>query len=359
MITTGPSTDLRTGFQDDAPETLDQWSREASWYVSTGELVRCELCPQLCILGENDRGYCRARVVKDQKLHTLTYGNPCSIHVDPIEKKPLFHFLPGSEIFSVATAGCNLRCKNCQNWEISQARPDDTENIDLLPERLVETVQARGIPAIAYTYSEPIIFYEYVHDAAVRARQAGIKNVMVTAGYIEERPLRKLCQVIDAANVDLKGFTDRFYRQITGAKLEPVLRALQILHEEGVWFEITRLIVPTLSDQLDDIRAMCGWIVDTLSPDVPIHFSRFHPAYQLKTLPYTPDAVLVSAKDIATEMGLKYVYIGNLPTRRGQHTFCPSCNRRVIERHGYLLGHSLLGESGDCTCGERIPGVWL
>jgi pyruvate formate lyase activating enzyme len=262
----GQRAGLRIGFPNDAPAELWQWSREADWYEAQGRLVKCVLCPHECILGENDRGFCRTRVVKDRRLHTVAYGNPCAVHLDPMEKKPLYHFLPGTPILSVATAGCNLRCINCQNWEISQSKPERTENADLPPERLVELAAGRNIPSIAYTYSEPIIFYEYVRDTAAMARDRGIHNVLVTAGYISEQPLRELCRVIDAANVDLKGFNDRFYKKITGSRLDPVLRCLEVMREEGVWIEVTRLIVPVHSDELDDIRALCRWIVATLGP---------------------------------------------------------------------------------------------
>src|SRR3989338_6367454 len=244
------------GFRNDAPDTLWRWSREASWYETSGGMVHCLLCPHECILGENDRGYCRVKVVKDHKLHTLVYGNPCSVHVDPMEKKPLFHFLPGTDIFSIATAGCNLRCLNCQNDDISQAKPEETENFELMPERVVQIVTERKIPSIAYTYSEPLIFYEYARDTAVSARKQGVRNVLVTAGYILEEPLRELCRSTDAANVDIKGFNDRFYKKITGARVDPVLKAIQVMREEGVWVEITWLVMPTLSDQMADIREM-------------------------------------------------------------------------------------------------------
>jgi pyruvate formate lyase activating enzyme len=328
------------------------------WYEPSGRLIQCNLCPHTCILGENDRGFCRTRVVKDKKLHTIAYGNPCSVRLDPMEKKPLYHFLPGKPILSIATAGCNLRCLNCQNWQISQARPEDVTNHDLPPELLVSHVSGKMIPAIAYTYSDPIIYYEYVFDSATLARQQNIRNVLVTAGYIQEKPLRQLCTVTDAANIDLKGFNDGFYKKVTGSKLEPVMRSLKITKEEGVWIEVTRLIVPTLSDNLDDIRAMCDWLAETLGPGTPLHISRFHPQYKLEHLPPTPVDIMHKAYETAQKAGLHYVYMGNLPGNPYQDTVCPSCGLHVIRRRGFVIIANEL-ENGHCPCGEKIPGVWL
>lgn len=349
---------LRVGFRNDGPEELWKWSREAMWYEPSGRLIQCNLCPHACILGENDRGFCRTRVVKDKKLHTISYGNPCAVHLDPMEKKPLYHFLPGKQILSIATAGCNLRCLNCQNWQISQARPEDVNNHDLPPELLVNKVSSNSIPAIAYTYSEPLIFYEYVFESASIARLQNIRNVLVTAGYIEEKPLRQLCRVTDAANIDLKGFTDDFYKKVTGSKLAPVKRSLEISKEESVWVEVTRLVVPTLSDDLEDIRAMCEWLVAALGPGTPLHISRFHPQYKLEHLPLTPVDTMHKAYEVAKDAGLHYVYVGNLPGNPYQDTVCPSCDLHVIRRRGYIIISNKL-ENGHCPCGEKIPGVWL
>jgi pyruvate formate lyase activating enzyme len=357
LLSEPPRGGMRVGFRNDAPEILGPHAREAAWYAREGSLLRCQLCPHDCILGDDDRGFCRTRVVKDGRLHTLAYGNPCAAHVDPVEKKPLHHFLAGSSILSIATAGCNLRCLNCQNWEISQARPEDTRNHALWPERLVEICRERNIPSIAYTYSEPIIFYEYVRDTALQARERGVRNVLVTAGYIHEAPLREICRVVDAANVDLKAFNDRFYRKIAGARLAPVLRALEVMREEGVWIEVTRLLVPTWSDDLDDVRAMCRWMVRHLGGHTPLHLSRFRPDYKLQGLPPTPVAVLDRAGEIAREEGLDFVYIGNVPGHERAGTICPRCGLEVIERRGYDIPKMLL-QDGCCPCGAPIPGVW-
>jgi pyruvate formate lyase activating enzyme len=357
LLGEGPAGGLRVGFRNDAPEELWKWSREADWYEQEGRLVRCVLCPHECILGEDDRGFCRTRVVKGGKLYTVAYGNPCAVHIDPIEKKPLYHFLPGTPVFSLATAGCNLRCFNCQNWEISQSKPEQTENFDLLPEQLVQVTAEKRVSSIAYTYSEPIVFFEYVRDAAAKARELGIRNVLVTAGYISEKPLRQLCRSIDAVTLDLKGFNERLYRKVTGSRLQPILRCLEVIREEGVWLEVSRLIVPAHSDDLDDIRALCRWVAGELGAGTPLHFLRFHPAYKLEGLPPTPVDLMDRARDIAREAGLHYVFVGNVPGHSAQDTVCPNCGRRVIERNGFQVKNNLL-DGGCCPCGEEIPGVW-
>ena len=350
---------LRVGFRNDAPEELWAWAREAMWYEAKGGLVHCRLCPHACILAENDRGFCRVRVAKGGQLHTLVYGNPCSVHIDPVEKKPLSHFLPGTPIFSLAAAGCNLRCLNCQNWEISQARPHEVRHRDLPPERVVELTVGQNIPSIAYTYTEPLVSYEYTAACAEAGRERGVRNVLVSAGYINEEPLRRLCRVLDAARIDLKGFSDSLYRRLTGATLAPVLRSLRILREEGVWLEVVRLMVPTLSDSLEDIGAMSRWLVAELGPDVPLHLSRFHPAYRLQNLPPTPVSTLDAAYATAREAGLRYVYVGNVPGSDKQDTLCPGCGRIVIRRRVYTLEGLELDRQGRCPwCGLLIPGVW-
>ncbi|RMD83570.1 MAG: AmmeMemoRadiSam system radical SAM enzyme [Candidatus Dadabacteria bacterium] len=350
-------TGFSIGFRNDAPEHLWRFSREALWYERRGELVRCILCPHECILGDNDRGFCRTRVVKEGSLYTIAYGNPCAVHVDPIEKKPLFHYLPTAPILSIATAGCNLRCLNCQNWQISQARPEDTRNADLMPERLVETAERHRIPAIAYTYSEPLVAYEYVRDSAQLARSHGIRNVLVTAGYINENPLRELLRHTDAVTLDVKAFSGRIYRKLSGGRLEPVLKAIQIIREQGVWLELSTLLVTGISDDLDDIERLCAWIAGNVGPDVPLHFLRFHPDYRLRRLPPTPVETLEKARERARRAGLRFVYVGNVPGHEGENTYCPRDGRLLIERRGYLVLRNELVD-GRCPCGEPIAGVW-
>lgn len=353
------SDEFSRAFKHDAPKTLWKWSREASFYTAMSNGVRCELCPHECLIGRNDRGYCRGRVNKGNKLYSVVYGNPTAYHVDPVEKKPLFHFLPGSGIFSIATAGCNLRCNNCQNWQISQSKPEETRNIDLFPSEVVEATAMNRCHSVAYTYSEPIIFYEYVYDTATLARERNIKNVLVTAGYIHEKPLRKLAKVTDAANVDMKGFSDEFYIKTTGGRMGPVLRAMEVLREEGVWVEITNLVVPTLNDDPPLIKKLCEWIVKTLGPDVPLHFSRFHADFKLQHLPPTPIDTLQMAREIAWESGLRYVYIGNAYGHNFEDTLCPKDGEAVITRRGYTITGYELDARGRCKrCGTSVPGVW-
>lgn len=339
-------------------EDGDKWTREAMFYRQTPKGVRCQICPNECNIAEGQSGDCRNRVNRKGKLYSIAYGNPCAVHIDPIEKKPLLHFLPGSKSFSVATAGCNLACLNCQNWTISQRSPSETQNEDLLPERLVEICKKEQCKSIAYTYSEPITFYEYTFDSSSLARQEGIKNVMVTAGYINREPLLKLCRVIDAANVDLKSFSDEIYMKLNGGKLQPVLDTLKTMREEGVWLEITNLIVPSWTDDLDMIKRMCEWLLQNGFENTPLHFSRFHPTYQLTQLPPTPVNILKSAAEIAFKEGLNYVYIGNVPETGTENTTCPGCHKVVIERRGYRILRNHLA-AGRCRfCNAVIAGVW-
>jgi pyruvate formate lyase activating enzyme len=327
--------------------------------MARAAVVECLLCEKRCRLRQGERGDCRVRLNIDGKLQTLVYGKPCAVHVDPIEKKPIFHMLPGSGAFSIATAGCNLHCKYCQNWEISQREPEETSNVDLSPVEVVQATVRRNCRSIAYTYSEPVVFYEYVLDTATLARNAGIKNILVTAGFIEEDPWRRLAPVVDAVNVDLKGFTEDYYERVCAGSLAPVLRMLEVSREEGIWVEITNLVVPTLNDDAGEIARMCRWIVDRLGDEVPLHFSRFYPTYRLENLPPTPVETLDMARDAALREGIKYVYVGNVPGHPGNNTHCPGHGGIVIERRGYAVIKNLI-ENGRCTiCGEEIPGVWV
>ncbi len=352
-----------TVFKNDAPQELWKWSKEASYYTKYPNYVKCNLCPNGCILMKNDRGICRTRVNKNGKLYTLTYGNPCTIHIDPIEKKPFFHFLPSTLAFSIATAGCNLRCKFCQNWEISQAEPHELRNYDLMPNNLVkaclsERTKNEKIKSIAYTYSEPAVFYEYMIDTSEAAKKQGLRNVVVTAGYLNKDPFIKLAKTVDAIKIDLKGFNEKFYRDICSAELQGVLNACKVVHSQNVWFEIVNLVVPRMNDDIDEIRAMSEWIKTNLGPDVPLHFSRFYPMYQLKTLPPTPIETLKKARETAIDEGLNYVYIGNVSHGDYENTYCPSCNKLLIERIGYYIKQFNI-ENGRCKfCGYKIPGTW-
>lgn len=321
--------------------------------------VQCTLCPRRCRLQENMRGDCRVRINLGGKLQTLVYGNPCAVHIDPIEKKPIYHMLPGSLSFSIATAGCNLHCKYCQNWSISQFPPEETENRDMPPDKVVEFAVQGGCKSIAYTYSEPIVFYEYALDTSILAKQKGLKNVIVTAGYINPEPLRELCKWIDAAHIDFKGFTEEFYNEVCSGTLQPVLNTIKIAKEEGVWIELINLIVPTLNDDFNKIKEMCCWIRDNAGNDVPLHFSRFYPMYKLKNLPLTPDETLNKAREIALNTGLNYVYIGNIPGNPGENTYCPQCRKIVIGRIGYSIRENNLSDGKCRFCGYAIPGIWV
>jgi pyruvate formate lyase activating enzyme len=277
-----------------------------------------------------------------------------------MEKKPLYHFRPGSPVFSIATAGCNLHCLNCQNWQLSQRGGHEMETIYRAdPPDLVRTAKEEGCQSIAYTYSDPIVFYEYVYDSSELAHREGLTNVFITAGYINEKPLRRLCSVLDASNVDLKAFDDDFYRRITGATLRPVLDTLVTMREEGIWLEVTNLLIPTLNDDLALIRRMVRWIRDELGPDTPLHFSRFHPQYRMRNLPPTPGEALDRARREALDAGLRYVYVGNIPGHEGGSTYCPTDGTLLVARSGFWITENKLTAEGRCpVCNETIPGVW-
>jgi pyruvate formate lyase activating enzyme len=323
-----------------------------------GTTLYCELCPIECIIRPGKKGDCRVRINDGGKLYSVNYGNPCAVHIDPIEKKPLYHFLPESSAYSIATAGCTFKCLNCQNWNISQASPEETNNYDLLPDRVIFQCQKNRCESIAYTYSEPVTFYEYMYDTAKAARKKGIKNVLVSCGCINEMPLLDLCKYIDAANIDLKSFDDNIYKKLNGGRLEPILNTLKILHREKVWLEITNLIVPQWTDDMEMIRKMCKWLVKNNLNKYPLHFSRFHPQYKLDYLPVTPVKTLEKARDIALAEGINYVYIGNVPGTKAENTYCHSCKKLLIERKGYSILNNYI-KKGKCPqCGEEISGVW-
>jgi pyruvate formate lyase activating enzyme len=335
-----------------------KWSREAMHYTQTPRGVKCMLCPNECSIREGNTGTCRNRVNYKDKLYSIAYGNPCAAHVDPIEKKPLMHYLPGIYAYSIATAGCNFACLNCQNWDISQSSPKETSNIDLMPSRVVEEALKNNCQSIAYTYAEPIAFYEYVYDTAKLAREKKIKNVLVSNGYINEKPLRELCKYLDAANINLKSFSDDIYLRLNAGKLQPVLNTLKIMKEENVWLEITNLVVPSWTDDFDMIKKMCDWIVANGLENYPLHFLRFHPMYKLTQLPSTPVNTLQKAKEIAIKAGCKYVYVGNITDPKALNTYCPKCKGLVIERSGYTIVKNNI-QNGKCkACGEKISGVW-
>ena len=343
----------------EAPNKLWKWAREGFVYRRLeNSQVQCLICPNRCTLSPGDRSICRSKVNLKGTLYSLTYGNPCAVHNDPVEKKPLYHFLPQSKVFSLATTGCNFRCLNCQNWEISQARPEDVRFVELFPEQAVGQAAAIGSASIAYTYSEAITYYEYMLDTARAARAQGIKNLLISNGYINSEPLEMLCEVLDGANINLKAFSDAVYRKLNGGTLQPVLETLKTLHRREVHFEITTLVVPGYVDDDAMTREMCAWIVENLGPDHPLHFTRFVPRYKLDRLPPTPVSTLERCRAIALDAGLRYVYVGNVPLHDANHTYCHACGRKVVARMGYRIP-ALHIQDGGCTfCGTAIPGRW-
>lgn len=334
--------------------------RQAEWWGQDCLGAQCKLCPFRCFLPEGSRGICRVRMNVGGKLRTLVYAQPVSVHIDPIEKKPVYHMFPGSKIFSIATVGCNLRCSFCQNWEISQAYPEQARASGTImsPAQVVEAAIENNCQAIAYTYSEPAVFFEYVLDTAKLAKQRGLKNVLVSAGYINPEPLRELAPYLDVVKIDLKGFNQGFYRRVVGGDLEYVLVTLKELHKLNVLTEVVNLVVPTLNDDMGEITRMAEWIYNNLGPDTPLFFSRFGPQYKLANLPATPVETLEEARAIALKAGLRYVYIGNVPGHSGENTYCPRCGKVLIRRYGYAILENNI-KNGKCVfCGEEIPGIW-
>lgn len=332
---------------------------EASYYKQiSGKKVLCLLCPHGCQLPDEATGLCRVRTNRGGKLYSLVYGKPVTIHSDPIEKKPFYHFLPGSKAFSLATVGCNLHCSFCQNWEISQASPGEVPAYEGTPQQIVSRAKSAGDPVIACTYTEPIVFSGYVKDIAALASKEKLRTVMISAGFINEAPLKELCRHLAGIKIDLKSFSDSFYRNMTGGRLKPVLNALVTIKKSGTWLEIVNLVIPGKNDSPDEIKNMSLWIKKNLGADVPVHFTRFIPMYKLKNVPPTPTKTLEDARKIAMNAGLNYVYVGNLPGHPGNNTYCPKCKRLLIERMGYSINMKNM-KNGKCAhCGKIIAGVW-
>lgn len=317
--------------KNDAPDTLWKWSREAFAYTTSGENTTiCGICPNACVLTPGDRSICRSKVNIDGRLYSLAYGNPCAVHLDPIEKKPLFHFKPGSLAFSIAAAGCNFRCLNCQNWQISQQKPEALRHHDLFPDAVIRSAREQGAGAIAYTYSEPTTFFEYMYDTAKQGRDNNMANLWISNGYINPKPLNALCDVLDAANVNLKSFSNPLYKKLNGGTLQPVLDTFKTLHARKVHFEMTNLVVPGYTDDKAMFRDMCRWILDNVGPDHPLHLLRFSPQYKLKRLSPTPVDTLTNFRNIAMEAGVHYVYVGNVAGHEGENTFCHNCKKKGL-----------------------------
>jgi pyruvate formate lyase activating enzyme len=331
--------------------------KEAKYYKKLkNNTVQCELCPHSCVIKDGDIGFCNVRKNENGKLYSLVYGKSISAQIDPIEKKPLYHFLPGSRTLSIGTVGCNLKCQFCQNWQTAQAKPDDFYVKDMLPGEIIKKAQENECKIISYTYNEPTVFFEYMIETAKLAKKAGIKNTMVSNGFISAKPLQELCQYLDAANIDLKSYDDAFYKKICKAHLNPVLDTLQYLHKK-VWLEITNLIIPTLNDKPKNTQSLCKWIKENLSLNVPMHFSAFYPCYQLQNIPPTSPEILLKARRTALSMGFRHAYIGNIHSEEGNNTYCPDCNKLLIERYGFSVISNNL-KNGKCPLNHKISGVF-
>ena len=334
--------------------------KEAMFYRPLeGEKVQCYLCNHRCVISPSQRGICGVRENQGGKLFSLIFGRTISMNVDPIEKKPLFHLLPGSTSFSIATVGCNFRCLQCQNHEISQM-PRDGKRIDgslVPPSRIVSLAKEYRCRSISYTYTEPTIYFEYAYETAVLASREGIKNIFVTNGYMTEEALKTIQPYLDGANVDLKGFQERFYKEVCGARLEPVLENLRFMRKLGIWVEITTLVIPTLNDSMEEFEKIAQFIL-SLGAEVPWHLSAFYPTYKMLNLPRTPATTLHQAREIGIKTGLRYVYCGNIPGQEGEDTFCPQCGRSVIERAGFRVTRNDVVK-GECRhCHATLEGVW-
>ncbi len=342
--------------KNDAPTS---WPARYGKVTEDGRIV-CEACPRLCTMKEGQRGLCFVRMNEGGRLVLTTYGRSSGFCVDPIEKKPLAHFLPGSAVLSFGTAGCNLTCKFCQNWDISKSREMDTLAAEATPERIAEAAEQAGCRSVAYTYNDPVIFAEYAMDVADACREKGIRSVAVSAGYMGADARRDFYAKMDAANIDLKAFTEAFYRSVTGARLADVLETLKyVKHETKTWLELTTLLIPTMNDSDEELHRLTAWVRESLGPDVPLHFSAFHPDFKMRDLPATPIATLRRARAIAKEEGLLHVYTGNVHDREGDVTRCPKCAVKAIERDWYELVAYRLDDEGRCAaCGHRMDGIF-
>ncbi len=330
------------------------------WHQLDDGRVQCDLCPRECKLKEGQRGLCFVRARAQNEIVLTTYGRSSGFCIDPIEKKPLNHFLPGTPVLSFGTAGCNLSCKYCQNWDMSKSREMDTLAASASPQKIADIARESGCRSVAYTYNDPVIFHEYAIDTAKACAEQGIKSVAVTAGYIAAAARKEFFAHMDAANVDLKGFSEDFYRKLTGGHLQPVLDTLRYLRREtDVWFEITTLLIPGHNDDEAQLKRMIDWILSELGPEVPLHFTAFHPDYKMRDVPPTSPQSLSEVRKLALKQGLHYVYTGNVHDRSGGSTWCPHCGSLLIERDWYVLGHWDLDGQGCCArCGTPVAGVF-
>ncbi len=328
--------------------------KEALFYDKLSKKqVQCKLCPHNCFIKRGNKGVCGVRENINGKLYSLVYGRPVAIQLDPIEKKPLYHFLPGEKVLSIGTVGCSFSCQWCQNYNISKAKPEETDVVEVLPEKVIEMCIEKGCKIIAFTFTEPTIFYEYMLDIAKLAKKEKIKCVIVSNGYINESPLKELIKYIDGANIDLKSFNEKIYKRFCNGNLKDVLGSLKILKENKIWLEITYLVIPEINDNKEEVEKMCRWISSKLGKDVPLHFSRFFPMYKMQDTEETPIQTLEKCKKIAEEY-LEFVYLGNVDEEA--NTICHGCDKVVIKRAGMFVKNEL--KRGKCECGEELPGVW-
>jgi pyruvate formate lyase activating enzyme len=343
-----------------SPELSESIVPTRYWHRREDGRIQCDLCPRLCKLQEGRRGLCFVRARRDDQIVLTTYGRASGFCVDPIEKKPLNHFYPGTSVLSFGTAGCNLACRFCQNWDISKSREYDTLTDRASPEAIAQRAVGLGCKSVAFTYNDPVIFHEFAIDVAAACRAQDVKTVAVTAGYVMPEPRAEFYEHIDAANVDLKAFTEEFYRRVCAGHLAPVLDTLEYIHNDtDVWLEVTTLLIPGLNDSMAELDRMTKWLVKRLGPDVPLHFTAFHPDFKMLDRPPTPRETLTAARRIAIDNGLRYVYTGNVSDRIGQTTYCRKCGGALIERDGYRLGRWSLDDANRCLgCGTRCPGVF-
>ncbi len=335
-------------------------TQRSPWYTElSGEKVRCDLCPHQCELANGERAPCRVRENRDGALYSLVYGNPALVQEDPVERKPFFHVLQGTRALSVSTAGCNLYCKFCEVWDMALVKPEELHAYEMPPEKVLQHAKTGGVEAISYAFGEPVIYYEYVTSVAKQAKDAGLLNLMHTAAYINPDPLKEILPLMDAVNVDLKGFEEDFYREYVGGELKTILSNLKIIREMGVHLEITNIVIPSLNDDPEKIGRMCEWIRDELGTEVPLHFVRFYPLYRLSALPRTPVSTMDEVRNTALESGLKYVYVSRVTGHDGENTFCPECEEKIIERKGFVIENLQMDEGKCGFCGAEVPGHWI
>jgi len=342
----------------DEPISISERHPAKYWHKLDDGRIQCDICPRDCKMREGQRGSCFVRGVADGQMVLTTYGRSSGFCIDPIEKKPLNHFYPGSSVFSFGTAGCNLACKFCQNWDISKSRDMDRLMDSASPEAIAQAAKQYGSKSVAFTYNDPVVFFEYALDAADACHDLGIKTVAVTAGYMHDAPRREFYAKMDAANIDLKGFTEEFYLKLTGSHLKPILDTIAYVHHEtDCWLELTTLLIPGHNDSDAELTALSKWVAQELGPEVPLHFSAFHPDWKMPDIPATPPATLIRARKIAMDAGLHYVYTGNVHNKEGDTTFCPSCHTVLIERDWYEINNYRLTPDGHCPdCSIQISG---